>query len=230
MKTIRRTGVTGLLAIAALGLTACGGGADPQSSSTSSSDAAPSMSTSSTSTSSTSTSSTSTSSGEGSETSPDADAPAELTAPGTELAIGKTATIPQGDEGGNVTVTVTKITKGSSADLSKLKDADKYQGFTPVYVQYEMTGTDSSADLGGDVLEDVDPILTDGRKASTLIIIGTSPFAKCDANSIPKEFGPGDAETTCQVAMVTPDQEVAGAQFAPYEGDYADDGAVVWKK
>lgn len=153
-----------------------------------------------------------------------------MTEPGTELALGDTATIPQGDDGAMITVTVTEITEGSSADLADLKDADKYKGYTPVYVQYTMTGTDSSTELGGDILDDVDPILADGRKASTLVIIGTSPFKKCDSNSIPKDFGPGDTETTCQVAMVSSGQEVSGAQYSPYEGDYADDGAVVWKK
>ncbi|WP_157074901.1 hypothetical protein [Janibacter limosus] len=235
--TSRRTSAAGLLAVAALGLSACGGSDTETTSSTTSS----TTSTDSTSESTTdatseteateepteeSTSSESESDGEGSEGA----APAGLTDPGTELAIGKPATIPQGDDGATVTVTVTEITKGSSADLAKLKDADKYKDYTPVYVQYKMTGTDSSTELGGDILDDVDPILADGRKASTLILIGTSPFKKCDRNSIPKDFGPGDTETTCQVAMVASGQEVTGAQYAPYEGDYSDDGAVVWTK
>lgn len=234
--TSRRMSAATLLAIAALGLSACGGSEDDTTTSSSTSESSASE----TSTESTDTESADTESPEESESTEedteaeedgdDAAAPAEVTDPGTELALGETATIPQGDDGAAITVTVTEVTKGTSKDLAKLKDADKYKGYTPVYVQYEMTGTDSSTELGGDLLDDVDPILADGRKASTLVIIGTSPFEKCDRNSIPKEFGPGDTETTCQVAMIADGQEVAGAQYAPYEGDYSDDGAVIWKK
>lgn len=231
--TSRRMRAAGLLAAAALGVTACGSDeatdATPSSSATSES-ASPSEETSAEETPAQETTSEDTTSPESEEEGSD-DAPAaELTKPGTELKLGETAVIPQGDDGATLELTVTEVTKGSSADLSQLKDADKYTGYTPVYVQYTMTGTDSSADLGGDVLDDVDPITSDGRKASTLVIIGTSPFAKCDRNSVPDDFGPGDTETTCDVAMVQGGQEVSGAQYSPYDGDYADDGAIVWTK
>lgn len=232
--TSRRMRAAGLLAAAALGVTACGSDeatdATPSSSATSES-ASPSEETSAEETPAQETTSEDTTSPESEEEEGSDDAPAaELTKPGTELKLGETAVIPQGDDGATLELTVTEVTKGSSADLSQLKDADKYKGYTPVYVQYTMTGTDSSADLGGDVLDDVDPITSDGRKASTLVIIGTSPFAKCDRNSVPDDFGPGDTETTCDVAMVQGGQEVSGAQYSPYDGDYADDGAIVWTK
>lgn len=234
----RRTSAAGLLAVAALALTACGG-SDDDTTTTSTTSSATSESAQSETSSDEATETEETepteSESEDAESEDDAEgedgaAPAGLSEPGTELSVGDTATIPQGDDGATIGLKVTEITTGSSADLSKLKDADKYKDYTPVYVQYEMSGTDSSSELGGDILDDVDPILADGSKASTLILIGTSPFEKCDSNSIPDDFGPGDTETTCQVAMVSAGQEVGGAQYAPYEGDYADDGAVVWKK
>ncbi|WP_435200418.1 hypothetical protein [Janibacter sp. GS2] len=231
MKTTGTMRATSLLAVAALGLSACGGSDEDTTRETSStSQASPSES---------ATSDEATESEdavdeevavEESESSDGAGAggSAELTEPGTQLEVGARATIPQGDDDAAVTVTVSKVTRGTSDDLSQLEDADKYADYTPVYVQYTMTGTDSSSELGGDLLDDVDPITADGRKASTLVLIGTSPFEKCDRNSIPDDFGPGDTETTCQVAMVSGDQKITGAQFAPYEGDYADDGKVVW--
>ena len=235
--TSRRTSAAGLMAVAALALTACGGSDDTTTTSTTSSATSESTQSDTSSDDATETEETepTESESEDAESEDDAEgedgaAPAGLAEPGTELSVGDTATIPQGDDGATIGLKVTEITKGSSADLSKLKDADKYKEYTPVYVQYEMSGTDSSSELGGDILDDVDPILADGRKASTLILIGTSPFEKCDSNSIPDDFGPGDTETTCQVAMVSSGQEVSGAQYSPYEGDYADDGAVVWKK
>lgn len=153
---------------------------------------------------------------------------AELTKPGTELALGDPGTIPQGDDGAALTLTVTEITKGSSKDLSKLENAEDYKKYTPVYVHYEMTGTESSSKLGGDVLEDVEPVLTTGQRAPTLTIVGTSPFKKCELNDVPDDFGPGDTESTCAVAMVTDGQEVGGARYDSGEGKYADDGQVVW--
>ncbi|KRE35050.1 hypothetical protein ASG73_17055 [Janibacter sp. Soil728] len=232
--TSRRMSIAGLLTGAALALSACGGsGADTTTTDTSSTSTSSTSEASASESAGTTTSTTETPTEESTASASDGDAeggdaPAGLTDPGTELAIGKTATLPQGKDDATVTVAVTKITKGSSADLAKLKDASKYAEYTPVYVQYEMTGTDSSSELGGDLLDDVDPILANGSKASTLAIIGTSPFTKCDRNSIPEDFAPGDTETTCQVAMVRSGQEVTGAQYAPYEGDYSDDGAVVW--
>ena len=239
--TSRRTSAAGLLAVAALAITACGGSdEDATTSATTSSATSESTPSETSSDDATETEETEPTESESEDTESESEdddaeggddaAPADLSEPGTELSVGDPATIPQGDDGATIGVKVTEITEGSSADLSKLKDADKYKDYTPVYVQYELSGTDSSSELGGDILDDVDPILADGRKASTLVIIGTSPFKKCDSNSIPKDFSPGETETTCQVAMVSSGQEVSGAQYSPYEGDYADDGAVVWKK
>lgn len=234
--TTRYLRTASLLAVAALSLSACGG-SDDDSSEASSSEASQSEESSE----SEATEEESTEEETEEETTESEDAAAEddaaaeggseeLTEPGTELEVGKTATVPQGDDGGTITVTVSKITKGTAADLEQLEDADKYTDYTPVYVEYTMTGTDGSGELGGDILDDVDPITSDGNKAGTLVIVGTSPFEKCDSNSIPDDFGPGDTETTCQVAMLSSGQEIGGAQYAPYEGDYADDGKVVWKQ
>lgn len=153
-----------------------------------------------------------------------------LTAPGTELKVGDTATIPQGKEGGTVTVTVSKITKGTFSDLAHLKDADEYKDYTPVYVEYTIKGTANSNSLEYKMLDGFRPVLTDGRRAGSLVIIGSQKFDKCDPNSFPKGFGEGDTVTDCDIAMLADGQELGGAEFAPYEGDYADDGKVVWKQ
>lgn len=240
--TTRRMRAASLLAVAALGLSACGGSDDETTTEETSSSSEASQADESAaegedaeaedteSDDAESDDAESDDAADADESGDDAAASEELTEPGTELKVGDTGTVPQGDDGSAITLTVAKITKGSAADLEKLKDADKYKDYTPVYVEYTMTGTDSSSELGGDILDDVDPITSDGAKAQTLVIIGTSPFEKCDANSIPDDFGPGDTETTCQVAMLSAGQEVGGAQYAPYDGDYADDGKVVWKQ
>lgn len=149
-----------------------------------------------------------------------------LTPPGTQLKVGETATIPQGKDDVPVTMTVSSITKGSYADLSQLKNADKYAGYTPYYVNYTMTGTDASKKLGYHMLEYVRPVLPDGRTAGSLVVIGK--FDKCDGDSMPKDFGPGQTSTDCDIAMLPDGQELGGVEFEPYDGPYEDSGKVMW--
>ncbi len=215
----RRTAGAAFVAASALVLTACGSDEPTDPETTTSSEVTPSEAT---------PSETETESPT-SEDTPEAGA-ADLTEPGTKLKLGETATIPQGDDGGSITVTVTSVDVGSADDLSELKEPEKYKDYTPVYVQYEMTTTEGSKDLGGDLLDDVDPILDNGRRAQSLIIIGTSPFEKCDRNSIPDDTTPGTKETTCDVALAAAGQTVAGAAYSPRDGDYADEGAITWTK
>ena len=154
-----------------------------------------------------------------------------LTSPGTTLKVGDQATIPQGDEGGTVQVTVSKITEGSFADLANLKDADDYKDYTPVYVEYTITGTENSSVLEYSVLDDVDPITSDGNKAGSLVVFssGGASFDKCDTESIPKDFGPGDTVKDCDIAMLAEGQELGGAMFQQFEGQYADANKIVWE-
>lgn len=212
----RPTAVVGLTAALALALTACG-----------SDDEGLTTTTTSTSESSPAAEETTSSDEGGSEE--DASGSAELVEPGTELGLGEVATIPQGDGDGAIQLTVTEIVEGEPADLEVLDDASTYDGYTPVYVHYEMTGVEESAAVAGETIDDVDPILEDGSQGQTLVIIGTSPFEKCDRNSVPDDIAVGDTETTCDVALVKDGETVVGATYAPYEGDYADDGAVTWK-
>lgn len=154
-----------------------------------------------------------------------------LTAPGTTLKVGDTATIPQGDEGGTVQVTVSKITEGSYADLANLKDADDYKDYTPVYVEYTITGTENSSVLEYSILDDVDPITQDGNKAGSLVIFsgGGQSFDKCDTNSFPKDFGPGQTVKDCDIAMLADGQELGGAMFQQFEGEYAEANKITWE-
>lgn len=223
MKTTRRVRAASLLAVAALGLSACGtvedltGGEDETSSEQEQQQEGDGNE------------------GDGEETD-DGETDGQeidggttsLTAPGTQLKVGDKATVPQGDEGGTVQVTVSKITEGSFADLAHLEDADEYAGYTPYYVEYTITGTDSSSVLEYSLLDDVHPITSDGNRAGSLVVLGT--FDKCDPNSFPKGFGPGDTVTDCDIAMLSEGQELGGAMFQQFEGDYTDANRIVWEE
>ena len=221
-----------LLAVAALGLSACGAVEDLADGPDSSSQTDGNQQPDSTDGSSTDGSSTdgstdsSTTDGSSSDSSSTDGGSTSLTPPGTQLKIGETATIPQGKNDVPVTMTVSSITKGSYADLSHLKDADKYKGYTPYYVHYTMTGTEASKELGYHLINYVRPVLPDGRNAGSLVIIGK--FDKCDGNSMPKDFGPGQTSTDCDIAMVPDGQELGGAEFSPYDGPYEESGKVTW--
>lgn len=251
MKTTRRMRAASLLAVAALGLSACGtvddltGGSDKETTSDSNQDQDDNGGDDSNDDSDDSedddtdenadeddTADTDDADSDDDSTDDDSDDQGSdsLTAPGTELKVGDTATIPQGDEGGSVKVTVSKITKGSFSDLAHLEDADEYKDYTPVYVEYTITGTANSGSLEYKMLDGFRPVLSDGRRAGSLVIVGTQSFDKCDANSIPKGFGEGDTVTDCDIAMLASGQELGGAEFAPYDGEYSDAGKVVWKQ
>ncbi len=248
MKTTRRMRAASLLAVAALGLSACGavddltGGSDKETTSENDGDNADSDDENTDGDDTDDGDDDSTDGGDSDVENSDVDGSDEddsddgdqgsqsLTAPGTELKVGDTATIPQGDEGGTVSVTVSKITEGTFSDLAHLKDADEYKDYTPVYVEYTITGTANSSSLEYSMLDGFRPVLTDGRRAGSLVIVGTQSFDKCDANSFPKGFGEGDTVTDCDIAMLASGQELGGAEFAPYDGEYSDDGKVVWKQ
>lgn len=239
MKTTRRMRAASLLAVAALGLSACGavddltGGSDNETTSENSDNGDNNDDSNDNSDDDSNDDSDDENTDDDSTDDDDTDGDQgsqSLTAPGTELKVGDTATIPQGKEGDTVKVTVSKITEGSSSDLSHLEDAHKYTDYTPVYIQYEITGTDNSSNMEYRTPDGFRPVLSDGRRAGSLTIIGTQKFDKCDSNSFPKGFGEGDKLMDCDIAMLASGQELGGAEFAPYDGEYSDSGKIVWKQ
>ncbi|MFI5530003.1 hypothetical protein ACIA8O_15815 [Kitasatospora sp. NPDC051853] len=81
-----------------------------------------------------------------------------------ELAYGSTA------KKDNIEVVVEKVVAGSTADLSVLKDASKYEGRTPYYLHYRVTKTD-----GGDVTGPSFDVTADGDLLTRLSIMAAFP-------------------------------------------------------
>jgi hypothetical protein len=158
----------------------------------------------------------------------------DVTAPGTELAIGDTAVLPltYGTDGtATVEVTVTGITEGTSADLeaAKVKNA---ADFTPFYIQLDMKilsvgdqgfgGYTAGSDFDG---------LTGDSKAGSLIVFGD--FAPCDGGGFEYDSAAGDTAQACVPALATKGSVVDGVQFSggPDDAGYDqfDGQPVVWK-
>ncbi|MYU25274.1 hypothetical protein [Streptomyces sp. SID8352] len=155
------------------------------------------------------------------------DAPAaedgDVTKPGTKLGIGERAVLPftyGTSKKGTIAVTVTAIEKGAEADMAKF--GDKAKGMTPYFIRMKVEnvgGTDlsySSLKLDG-VLE--------GGGGTGVILIGGLPD-KCDSKTAPREFTTkGASFETCSLSA-TKTAPVAAAEFD--EGDAYRDNPVVW--
>lgn len=155
----------------------------------------------------------------------------EVTAPGTELKIGDTATVSyENYDGvtGLITLTVTSIDKGTEADLAPLNLGDKAAGMTPYYVRATITSADDAA-AGLKYLSidgDFDGLLKDGSKATPLTVIGS--WAACESDTGPGEFTKGTSFDICAPALASGNAEVVGAQYRPSDGEYYDK-PIVWK-
>ncbi|GAB3068582.1 hypothetical protein [Nocardioides zeae] len=147
----------------------------------------------------------------------------ELTEPGSDLALGDTATVPF-DYAGNdgvIEITVVEIREGDPADVADVDGAD---GMTPYHVTYEVTGVENPEGLGGMVIS-LDGLTADGNGASQLINFG-SGVGGCDEES-PDSDWDGATFETCDTFVS--DQAVTQVAFA--EGDdYSlwDDTQVTW--
>lgn len=157
----------------------------------------------------------------------------DVTAPGTELAIGDAAVLPltYGTDGtATVEVKVVGITEGTSADLeaAKVKDAADY---TPFYIKLEMKilevgpkgfgGYTPGSDFDG---------LVGSQRAGSLITIGD--FAPCEDGGFEYDSAVGDTAPGCVPALVTKGSKVDAVIFSGGPEDVYDKNngkPVVWK-
>ncbi|MDQ2584380.1 hypothetical protein [Saccharothrix yanglingensis] len=154
------------------------------------------------------------------------DVPAgDVTAPGTELAVGDRAVVPfkyGTDKTGTIAVTVTAIEQGANADLAKF--GDKAKGITPFYIRVSVEnvgGTDlsySSVSLRG--------LGADG-KGSGVIISGDTD--KCESETAARDFTTAGAKyETCVLSAAREGSAITGASFDKGGDAYVDD-PIVWK-
>ncbi len=134
--------------------------------------------------------------------------------PGTKAKLGRPIllTYDSGDHKGILQVTVTRIEKGSRADLDKLSglSGDALEA-TPYYVHAVIKNA-GTTDLSHSFLEPPTGLLKDGTAARELLVIGT--FDKCDSYPKTTKFGPGASYETCKPVLAEPGSTVTGAAWS----------------
>ncbi|WP_181771228.1 hypothetical protein [Amycolatopsis pittospori] len=152
-------------------------------------------------------------------------APADATAPGSELKVGDRAIVPfkyGTDKTGTIAITVKAIETGAKEDLAAY--GDKAKGMTPVYIRVlveNVGGTDLT--YSSVRLRAVGP---DGR-GTGVIITGETP--QCQSETAKRDFKTvGATYETCGLQAVRDGGEVGGATFS--DSDAYKDKPVIWKK
>jgi hypothetical protein len=215
----RATGLVALALAGALALSGCSGG-DPGDGDA----AAPTGSPAGSSTSPPESQSTSTAGSEGTSTSakpylpvPDGVA---LTAQGSELSVGDTATVafePRQHQVGVLDVTVTRIERTTFKEsFSGWQLSDETKRTNPYFVRATVENA-GRTDLGG---RDVPLYIVDGRNTLIEASDFASTFKPCSGKTLPDRFRHGDREKVCLVYLSPRHGELTAVSFRPTE-DFA---------
>ncbi|CAM3181785.1 hypothetical protein SAXI111661_21740 [Saccharomonospora xinjiangensis] len=213
----RRITLAAAVAALGLGLTACG---DTESGAAQSTDTAKSESNS------TSASPTS-SEAPATEAKPSGGAASgETTAPGTELKVGETATVPftyGTEKSGTIAITVTAIEQGDSADLAAF--GDRAKGLVPYFIKFKVENVEGT-DLSYSSVR-LRATAADGR--GTGVVISGDVEGKCESETASRDFTTAGASyESCALQASSEGIEVVGAEFSDSD-DYLDD-PIVWTK
>jgi hypothetical protein len=222
-----------LAALVGLGIAGCGGASSPSSTSSSSAAAASTSTAAPPSTTQAVTASTSSTSATATSTSAAPASSSGVVAPGTKLAVGKTALLGYQSPSDfstkpptqRVKVTVESIVKGSLADFKGIQlDAAQKAG-TPFYVKVRITNAGPGDLTAGDndpsvQMEGIDDT---GQAQQAVSFIGD--FPRCNEGSPPTHMTLGKGFDTCLTFLVP-----GGITAAAYTGTEAyDSSPVTWK-
>lgn len=142
----------------------------------------------------------------------------ELTEPGTELALGETATVlsqPRQTTSSALDLTVTKVTRSTIADFSSYVVDERLRAATPYYVEVSVENV-GEADLGN-----TDIPLFVAASDDTLIEASNflTPFEKCPSTPLPESFAAGASVDTCLAFLLAEGVEFESVAYAPALGD-----------
>jgi hypothetical protein len=149
----------------------------------------------------------------------------KLTAYGTELKFGETATVVYAPNDQRKTVldlTVLSVAQGTIADLSSYSLEDRTKASTPYYVRVSVKNVGT-----GDVGKTPVPLfLVDNR--NTLISRSSfeqAPFKKCPSVALPATFGPQATLNTCLLFLAPDHGTITGISFRAVQAN----APIVWK-
>lgn len=139
-----------------------------------------------------------------------------LTAPGTKLSFGQTATVPYqpNDKRSSVlALTVKSVTRAKLKDFSAYVLDDRTKASTPYYVKVEVENV-GTGDVGG---TDV-PLWAVDQKNVLIHSSGfTNSFTKCPSPNLPQGFGASATLKTCLVYLVPDHGTLTAISFRPLQ-------------
>jgi len=139
----------------------------------------------------------------------------ELTAQGTELALGDPAVVayrPRQDVVGVLGVTVERIDKTSFEEsFAGWRLGPEFTGTTPYFVRATLTN-DGDTDLGGRpvplrIIDSAERLVEPSQFKGT--------FKPCPSKPFPETFGPGDSRTVCLVFLAPEGSTLEAVSFRP---------------
>jgi hypothetical protein len=157
----------------------------------------------------------------------DRSAPGDVTAPGTELAIGDSAVVPYKYGTGavhTVAITVDAIEKGDKAAFRKQFGA-KAADLTPYYLRVTARNV-GDTDMSFASSPRVRAITDDGGLTGVSLI---GSLSDCEDESFPKDAGKDATVETCFLEAAQSNDAVTGAQYGEDEGGYREQ-PIVWKR
>lgn len=147
----------------------------------------------------------------------------ELTAQGSELSLGDTATVayePRQDEVAALDLKVTAIEKASFKLFVGWKLSPETKKTTPYFVRATVKNV-GETDLGS---RPVPLYAVDGNNKLIEASTFASTFKPCPSEALPKKFANGDSVKTCLVYLAPDKGELTATSFRPTE----DFDPIVW--
>lgn len=138
----------------------------------------------------------------------------ELTAQGSTLEVGETATVayePRQEKVGVLDIEVTSLEKASFDLFVGWELTKQTRSATPYFVRATVTNVGDS-NLGG---RPVPLYLVDGENRLVESSIFTGSFKPCDDASFPKKFAAGDRLRACMVYLAPDKGELTAVSFRP---------------
>ncbi|MFD2468456.1 hypothetical protein [Amycolatopsis silviterrae] len=143
----------------------------------------------------------------------------DYTKPGTKLKIGEKALVPFTTDSspvGAVGITVTRIDRGTEAEVAKMNLGDDLAGLVPFYVQYTVSN-ETGDDFSAAHVIGVSGLLKDGSEGWMSLPVDAP---KCHSDSTLDFTAKGAAYGGCEMELVFPGATVTGAKY--------DDNSFAW--
>lgn len=151
----------------------------------------------------------------------------ELTAPGSQVAIGDSATV-KTEDGAIVKVTVTEIEEGTSSQLADLKINADANTLTPFFVKISAEVVSGNADNFDPAVE-VTGLIGENQGADQLL--SYADFEPCQNDGFDTGSQPGDTVDSCTIQIADKGSKVDGVMYAVSNTEYDryDGQPVFWR-